>query len=71
LSLIASACHAQAGADISGIWASEQVIPPSIHGALIIDGQKSEWRATISKLSTPVGRALPVQFGVDQAFGDL
>jgi len=25
----------------------------AIHGVLIIDGQKLEWRATISKMSTP------------------
>ena len=56
LLLIASACHAQVGAHIAGIWASEEVIPSAIHGVLIIDGQKLEWRATISKMSTPVQR---------------
>src|SRR5439155_1224698 len=56
LLLIAYACHAQVGAHIAGIWASEEVIPSAIHGVLIIDGQKLEWRATISKMSTPVQR---------------
>jgi CubicO group peptidase (beta-lactamase class C family) len=47
----------EAATDITGIWASEQVIPPSIQGTLVIDGQKSEWRAAISKISAPVRRS--------------
>jgi CubicO group peptidase (beta-lactamase class C family) len=56
LLLIASSCHVEAGTDIAGIWASEEVIPSPVHGVLTIDAHKSEWSATISKTSTPVQR---------------
>ena len=56
LLLIASSCHVEAGTDIAGIWASEEVIRSPIHGVLTIDVHKSEWTATISKMSTRIQR---------------
>jgi CubicO group peptidase (beta-lactamase class C family) len=56
LAIASAADPTSSAASLIGLWAGGLTLPPSAHGELMIDGRKSEWRATILGISAPVRR---------------
>lgn len=58
--LFAACLDGQTGAGdsnaITGLWASEWIVPPSVSGELTIEAKASKWRATIAGLTAPIQR---------------